>query len=141
MSTTRDEEFFVPYGRAALTALGIAALSAVLAGCSGEPAPDCAAAAQCVRIVEQRDGLAEDGEAEFYVVRITNSCEAETDIKLCFEDNRLTADCRERTAVAPGATIRETKELRFFGDRLKLFSRHTDNAVSCRFPGTDTVRF
>ena len=122
--------------------LACLAVLAFAAACSGEDESRCGgAAARCTPIVEQRPGRASDGEEGLYVVSLRNDCEEAVDVKVCFEDKRLTADCRETPDLAPGETLRLTKSEQFFGDQLKLFVRYSSNAVQCRFPTTDRVQF
>ncbi len=125
-----------------MLALVVTASALVVSACGPAPEPVCSEAPQrCVRLVTQGlgDGLAHA--QDLYVVRIENACERSVDMLVCFEDQRSGADCRQLTGLEPGRTLVQTKEERFFGERIKIFPRFTDEAQGCRLPLSDRVRF
>ncbi len=125
------------YGLRALAAMGLG----FLAACNGEPQAACSDEPQaCVQIVSQEDRTNADGETVFSVT-VRNSCGREVDVMVCFEDNRLEADCRTTTALESAALIREDKALRFFGERVRVYRRYSDEVQTCRFPFSNRVTF
>lgn len=117
------------------TALAVLALAACGAG--DEAAPCSGAARMCSTIITQ--GVEVEGETARFALR--NDCDREIDVKICFEDARPDADCRERTAVGLDVTITERKDLQFFKDRVKVFARYSEDARRCLFPTTDRITF
>ena len=83
----------------------------------------------------------EQGLQEGYFFTVENSCKFPVDFKLCFEDTRGTADCRETSQMAPRSRKTEAKPDQFMGDGIKLYLRYSSDAKLCQFPLTRDVRF
>ncbi len=121
-----------------LVVLGVSGLGA----CERVSEPVCTSEpTQCATILTE--GVAMRGEGAFReaFIRLRNDCMKPVDLKVCFEDQRLTADCRETTGLEPLAVRTEAKSVRFFADGIKLFVRYSDTARQCRFPLSDRVTF
>ncbi len=121
-------------------ARGLAA-GLLITGCSAEEAEvRCTDEPRtCMTLVGQTQGIT-DGEPRL-VLSFLNRCQFPVDIKICFEDERSGADCRERTAVEPLQRISEAKDEKFLGEGIRYFVRYSSEARACRFPETSRIVF
>lgn len=94
---------------------------------------------QCVQ-TKSGDVQRTGGPAEEFEIRLSNTCQYEVDVKLCFDAPYGISDCREFT-LRPFQMREERVELARFTGRSRLFMRRADEARACRFPLTRDVTF
>lgn len=78
--------------------------------------------------------------AEEFEVRLTNTCQYDVDVKLCFDVPYGISDCREFT-LRPFQIREERADLARFTGHSRLFLRRADEARVCRFPLTRDITF
>jgi hypothetical protein len=120
-------------------ALALLGAGTLLAGCDGGASDPCPPApVGCV------ETLSEGNIPEYpgaYGVELRNKCDRQIDVMVCFEtDEMVVASCQEQR-IRPGQQALYRIEDQRFEEAIKVFVRHTDDALACRFPTVRDVRF
>lgn len=94
---------------------------------------------RCVR-TQSGDVERVGGPPEQFEISLSNVCQYEVDVKLCFQVPNTGPDCREFT-LRPTQVRQERVDLDSFTGRSRLHVRRSDEAKACRFPLTPDVTF